>query len=88
MDSQRKTKGFKNKVDKLASLKEENAQLRKRIAILEKKTGASKPLDDYRRKMYNEMVDTIVEIRRSNHSRIYEWPIENANLDFSCRKSA
>ena len=74
MDSQRKTKGFKNKVDKLASLKEENAQLRKRIAILEKKTGASKPLDDYRRKMYNEMVDTFAEIKRNSRAGVFENP--------------
>ena len=72
MAQSNKTKASKRQVELIAQLKEENAQLRAENAKLKKAPCASKVLDDYRKKMYNEMVDTLVELKKRNHSEVYK----------------
>ena len=82
-----KTKGFKKESADLAKLREENAQLRSQLAKCKTAQGASKTLDNYRQKMYNEMVDVLVTLTKKNHSEIYKSDIACPNLDFQCKSS-
>ena len=77
----RKTKAFKKESEQLAKLREENNALRERIAILEKKTGVSKKTDDYRQKMYNEMLDLILGLKKTTHKHMTNYPIELPSYD-------
>ena len=72
MHKARKSKAFKKDVNKIAQLEAEVALLRAEVAKLKKAPCASKVLDDYRKKMYNEMVDTLVELKKRNHSEVYK----------------
>ena len=87
MHKKRRTAAFKKEVEQIAQLKEANAQLRNQLARSKKAQGASKALDDYRRKMYNEMVDTLVELKKKNHSEVYKRDIACPNLDSWCKSS-
>ena len=83
----RKTKGFKKESAELAKLREENAQLRSQLAKCKTAQGASKTLDNYRQKMYNEMVDVLVTLKKKNHSEFYKSDIACPNLDGLCKSS-
>ena len=74
-------------MDAIKKLKEEKAQLRKRLDINVKGMGSNKVYDKYRKKMYNEMVDVIVELKQKNQSRIYKHDIACPSLDRGCRES-
>ena len=65
----RKTSDFKKMVAQLAELKAENAQLRTEVEQLKKTQVAPKPQDAYRRKMFNRMVDTLVEMKKKTVKR-------------------
>ena len=82
-----KTKGFKKESADLANLREEIVQLRSQLAKCKTAQGASKPLDLYRQKMYNEMVDVLVTLKQKNHSEIYKRDIACPNLDSWCKSS-
>ena len=87
MHKARKSKAFNKEVTEMAELKERVAQLEGLLAKQKKCSCSSKPLDAYRRKKYNEMVDTLVELKKKNHSEVYKSDIACPNLDFQCKSS-
>ena len=62
-------------VAQLAERKAENAQLRAEVANCKKADGASKPLDAYRRMLYNEMLDTLVGLVKEKRKEIHRHDI-------------
>ena len=87
LTKERKKKVHKKEASEVARLQAENAQLCRRIATLEKRTGAFKQLDDYRMKMYNEMVDTFVEIKRNSRAGVFENPEQFSAKEISRKVS-
>ena len=77
----KKTKAFKKESEQLAKQREEINELRQRNAILEKRTGVSKKTDDYRQKMYNEMLDLILVLKKENRKVMSRYPIEKPSYD-------
>ena len=71
----------------LAQLNVENAQLRAHIANLKKAEGVSKTQDAYRRKLYNEMVDTLVDLKKINRKEIHSHHIDWYTHDMMIKES-
>ena len=70
----RKAGTFKKDVEN-AQLKAESAQLRTENANLKQVYGPSKPLVDYRSKLYNEMMDTLFALIKENRKEIHRHDI-------------
>ena len=85
MNLTHKTKASKTRVEQVAMLKAENAQLRAENTNLKKAPGASKVQDAYYRKAYNTLVDYAVFQAKYYRKEIHEVPIEMYSLD-SCHK--
>ena len=70
------TKALKKEVSEIAQLKERVAQLEGLLAKQKTCSCSTKPLDVYRRTLYNEMVDNHVNLMKQNHKAIHRAPIE------------
>ena len=57
-------------------MKVEMAQLRAENEKLKKAQGVSKPLDVYRRTLYNEMMDNHMKLMKLNRKEIHSHPVE------------
>ena len=68
-------------LQELAQLKAENAQLRAQNASLKKASGVSKTMDVYRAKLYNEMVDSLVNLMKQNRKVIHRVDVSMPSLD-------
>ena len=70
------TKALKKEVSEIAQLKERVAQLEGLLAKQKTCSCSTKPLDVYRRTLYNEMVENHVKLAKENRREIHRCPIE------------
>ena len=81
MHKARKSKAFNKEVTEMAELKERVAQLEGLLAKQKTCSCSTKPLDVYRRKLYNEMVDNHLNLMKLNHKVIHKVDIKMYSLD-------